>query len=279
MIKNYHTPFTGRVIYSPIMDTLSFTTDLARQTGELLLEYFSPRGMKASFKPDRTVVTEADLEADRLISNAIRKNFPGDTLLSEELQTKATDSTNAVWVIDPLDGTTNFSLGLHYWGTSIARLVDGWPQVTALYFPLFDELYSAQVGKGATLNGEPLQTKSPGKSQPTSFFSCCSRTFRRYDVKVRYKTRILGAAAYTMCAVARGSAILGFEATPKIWDIAGGWLVVQEAGGVVETLDGSEPFPIVPGQDYGKYNYPTLTAATHGEIAKARSQIKPRDRS
>jgi myo-inositol-1(or 4)-monophosphatase len=225
------------------------------------------------------VVTEADLAADQLIAAAIQENFPNDALLSEELQTKAANHSDAIWVIDPLDGTTNFSLGLHYWGTSIARVVNGWPQVAALYFPLFDELYSAQKGKGAALNGKSLKTKPPDKSQPTSFFSCCSRTFHRYDVKVRYKTRILGAASYTMCAVARGSAILGFEVTPKIWDIAGGWLVVQEAGGLVETLDGSEPFPIVSGQDYQRCNYPTLTAATPAEIAKARSQIKPRDRS
>ena len=67
------------------MDTLTFTTDLARQTGELLLEYFSPRGIKARLKSDHTVVTDADLAADQLITAAIRENFPKDTLLSEEL--------------------------------------------------------------------------------------------------------------------------------------------------------------------------------------------------
>jgi myo-inositol-1(or 4)-monophosphatase len=261
------------------MDELSFAVDLAHQTGELLLEFFSPRGTKASFKPDRTVVTEADLAADQLITAAIQKNFPDDLLLSEELHPQVGDETTAAWVIDPLDGTTNFSLGLHYWGTSIARLVDGWPKVAALYFPMFDELYSAQKGKGAALNGEPLKTKPLDKSQPISFFSCCSRTFRRYDVKIRYKTRILGAASYTMCAVARGSAILGFEATPKIWDIAGGWLVVTEAGGEVDILDGSEPFPLLPERDYGERDYPVLIAATQSEIAKAHQQIKPRDHS
>lgn len=261
------------------MNPLTFASNLAQQTGELLLEYFSPRGRKASFKPDRTVVTEADLAADRLITAAIQENFPDDTLLSEELHPEVGDETGAVWVIDPLDGTTNFSLGLHYWGTSIARLVGGWPQVAALYFPLFDELYSAQKGMGARFNSESLQIKPPDKSQPTSFFSCCSRTFRRYDVTVPYKTRILGAASYTLCAVARGSAILGFEATPKIWDIAGGWLVVKEAGGMVETLDGSQPFPLLPERDYGKRDYPILTAATHEEISMARSLITPRDRS
>ena len=261
------------------MNPLSFATNLAHQTGELLLEYFSPRGRKASLKPDRTFVTEADIAADRLITAAIQENFPDDTLLSEELNPEIGKETSAVWVIDPLDGTTNFSLGLHYWGTSIARLVDGWPQLAALYFPLFDELYSTQKDRGARLNGETLLIKPPDRSQPTSFFSCCSRTFRRYDVKIPYKTRILGAASYTLCAVARGSAIVGFEATPKLWDIAGGWLLVKEAGGMIETLDGTQPFPLLPGRDYGKCNYPILTAATPEEIKKARSQIKPKDHS
>ena len=258
------------------MDTLTFTSELALQTGELLLEYFSPRGMKASFKPDRTVVTEADLAADRLISAVIRENFPDDALLSEELHPQIGDETAAVWVIDPLDGTTNFSLGLHYWGTSIARLVDGWPEAAALYFPLLGEMYTAQKQKGATFNGKPLRIKPQDKSQPTSFFSCCSRSLHNYDIEVRYKTRILGSASYSMCALARGSAILGFESTPKIWDIAGGWLVVQEAGGVIETLDGSKPFPIVAGQDYGKCDYPTLISATAELAAKARTQIHPK---
>ena len=258
------------------MDMLTFTTDLARQTGELLLEYFSPYGIKASFKSDRTVVTAADLAADQLITTAIQKNFPNDTLLSEELHPEIGDETTAVWVIDPLDGTTNFSLGLHYWGTSIARLVDGWPEAAALYFPLLGEMYTAQKRKGATFNGKPLRIKPQDKSQPTSFFSCCSRSLHNYDIEVRYKTRILGSASYSMCALARGSAILGFESTPKIWDIAGGWLVVQEAGGVIETLDGSKPFPIVAGQDYGKCDYPTLISATAELAAIARTQIHPK---
>jgi myo-inositol-1(or 4)-monophosphatase len=258
------------------MDTLSFTTDLARQTGLLLLEYFSPLGIKASFKSDHTVVTAADLAADKLITSAIQKNFPNDTLLSEELHPEIGDETTAVWVIDPLDGTTNFSLGMHYWGSSIARLIDGWPEVAALYFPLLDEMYTAKKGHGATFNGKTLQIKTQDKSQPTSFFSCCSRSLRQYDIKVRYKTRILGSAAYTMCALARGSAILGIESTPKIWDIAGGWLVVQEAGGVIETLDGSKPFPINTRQDYGEIDYPTLIAATTQLAEKARSQIRPK---
>ena len=111
-----------------------------------------------------------------------------------------------------------------------------------------------------------------------AFFSCCSRTHRYYDVRVRYKARILGSAAYNLCTVARGVAVMGFEAPPKIWDIAGGWLVVSEAGGVVETLDGSRPFPLSSAEDYSQRKFPTLAAATQRLASLGREQITPKGR-
>jgi myo-inositol-1(or 4)-monophosphatase len=183
---------------------------------------------------------------------------------------------NAVWVIDPLDGTTNFSLGLHYWGVSIARLVGGFPEIAAIYFPLIDELYTAQKGKGASLNTEHIYARPAQKGYQRTFFSCCSRTHKYYDVRVRYKTRILGSAAYDLCTVARGVSVLGFQATPKIWDIAAAWLIVEEAGGVIETHDGSNPFPIEAERDYNQQIYPTLAASNRPVLIKGREWIKAR---
>ena len=253
-----------------------FAAQLARQAGGLLLDYFKPSGTHANLKSDRSVVTEADLAADRLIADAIRTAYPGDGLLSEELQTTLGKNTPAVWVIDPLDGTTNFSLGLPIWGVCIARLVEGQPNLAAVYFPVLEELYTAESSAGAFRNGEPMQVKPPIPDQPTAFFSCCTRTHRKYAVDLRYKTRILGSASYTWCAVARGAAIIGFEATPKIWDIAAGWLLVSEAQGMIGTFDGSQPFPLIPGFDYRAQDFPTVAAATPELAAKAREQIKPR---
>jgi myo-inositol-1(or 4)-monophosphatase len=255
---------------------LLFATQLARQAGEILLDHFNPSGSQTSLKPDRTVVTEADFAADRWIAEKIQDAYPGEALVSEELQPLFNETGNAVWVVDPLDGTTNFSLGLQVWGVSIARLVKGQPSTAVLYFPALDELYTAESGSGAGFNGAPIQVRPPVPGQPTAFFSCCSRTHRRYEVNVRYKTRILGSAAYTFCAVARGMAILGFEATPKIWDISAGWLLVQEAHGLVETHDQSVPFPLIPGFDYRTRNFPTIVAATGDLMAQAREQIQPR---
>ena len=139
---------------------LQFATELARKTGELLLEYFHPAGSETRLKFDHSVVTEADLAADRLVEQAVRETYPQDLLLSEELHPSLSPGQQrAVWVVDPLDGTTNFSLGLPIWGVSIARVVNGMPETSAIYFPLLDELYSAQAGMGAFWNGKRLQVQ------------------------------------------------------------------------------------------------------------------------
>lgn len=256
---------------------LEFALQLARSTGQFLLDHFSLTGTHTTKKKDRSVVTKADLQADRIIREAIQEQYPEDGLLSEELNTLYPQGKRVVWVIDPIDGTTNFSLGLPIWGVSIARLIQGIPEIAAIYFPPINELYSAQRKLGAFLNGSPLNSHPQDEQKTTTFFACCSRTHRRYDIQVPYKTRILGSAAYNLCSVARGMAVLAFEARPKIWDLAGAWLVASEAGAVVQTLDGSQPFPPAPGIDYADISFPTLAAPTIEILSKAREQIIPRD--
>jgi myo-inositol-1(or 4)-monophosphatase len=261
--------------------TIDFAIQLARQTGQLLFEHFRSSDLQTTFKSDRSAVTNADVAADRMINAAIREYEPDALLMSEELQPcypcdETETVTQPVWIVDPLDGTTNFSLGLHIWGVLLARLVDGWTETAVLYFPLVNELYWAQLGRGAYLNGQPLKVVPPTAERPLSFFACCARTFRKYQVSIPYKARILGSAAYSMCMVTRGASLLAFEATPKIWDIAAPWLLVQEAGGVIETLDGSQPFPIKPGVDYIRQSYPTIAAATPDLATRAHQQIVPK---
>lgn len=248
---------------------------IARQAGDLLKSMFNPNGSKSSRKSDRSIVTEADMAADRFIHEAVLKADPGAFVLSEELQTVVNDPAPALWVVDPLDGTTNFSLGLHYWGVSIAHFRDGIPDAAAAYYPLLGEMYTASRGEGAFLNHQPIHARLVHAGQPTSFFSCCSRTLRRYRVSLPYKTRILGSASYTLCSVARGTAVVGFEAEPRFWDIAAGWLIIQEAGGCVELFDTNQQFNVQTGVDYASIIMPILAAATPEALARARTQIIP----
>jgi myo-inositol-1(or 4)-monophosphatase len=261
-------------------EPLEFAIDLAHQAGDLLRNYFERASLDTQWKADHSVVTEADIAADKLISTSLKKAFPDDLLLSEELSPTASGGVQSaqpdLWIIDPLDGTTNFSLGLQYWGVLLTRLQAGFPVLAVMYFPLIHELYSAQLGRGAALNGQTLIIATPDPQKRTTFFSCCSRTHKRYQVSIPYKNRILGSAAYSLCAVARGIALVSFEATPKIWDIAGGWLLVQEAGGAIETLDGSQPFPVQLNRSYELQNFPTLAAATPALLQRSHGQIVPK---
>jgi myo-inositol-1(or 4)-monophosphatase len=256
---------------------LEFAIQLARQAGASLLGAFKLSGTTASLKADRSFVTQADVASDRLITAAIQRQYPRDAILSEELNNSLPEVTPEVWIIDPLDGTTNFSLGLQVWGVLISRLHSGQPEISVQYFPMLDELYTAQRGKGAWLNGNPIHTRPPEPSQPYGFFACCSRTHRRYHIAIRYKPRILGSAAYSFCMLARGTALITLEATPKIWDIAGAWLLVQEAGGMMHPLEGVAPFPLAPEVDYRQQSFPTLGAATPALLESARKQVSPKE--
>ncbi len=255
-------------------DPLEFAINLAVETGDLLQKYYRPGGVHAASKPDQTVVTAADLAADELVTRRLNAHFPHDGIVSEESSHYLIDPHAPTWVIDPLDGTTNYSLGLPVWGVSIARLVDGFPQLGVVFFPRINELYTASRGSGSFLNHERIKTRAPDPAQPMSFFSCCSRTFRNYTVTIPYKPRIMGSSTYSFCMVARGSALLGFDATPKIWDLSAVWLLVEEAGGLIQSFEGARVFPITMNTDYSVTSYPVLAAATPALLEKGHALIK-----
>ncbi len=255
-------------------DPLEFAINLALETGELLQKYYNPAGVHATLKRDKSVVTEADLAADQLITQKINALYPQDGIVSEESSHFHTASHSSTWVVDPLDGTTNYSLGLPIWGVSIARLIDGHPELGVVFFPRLNELYFARRGSGAYLNHKPISTRAPNPTQPMSFFACYSRTFRRFNISVPYKPRIMGSSAYTYCMVARGSALLGFDVTPKIWDLAAVWLLVEEAGGSIQSFEELQIFPIETDIDYSTKSIPVIATATSSLLDKARSMIQ-----
>lgn len=258
---------------------LAFICDLVRRVGVVQLEYFhqnSDRTIDPQLKSDASLVTEADVVSDRMIQEALSERFPEDVIISEELAPEVSFTGQQTWVVDPIDGTTNFSLGLPFWGISIACLKDGQPSLAVLYFPALGELFSAEVGRGAQLNGEVATVATPDTLYGVGFLACCSRTHRRYTVSLPLKTRILGSAAYTFCAVAKGMAAVGLETTPKLWDIAAAWLVVTEAGGVIDGFGGDGPFPLQVGQCYGDLVYPTVAAASASLLDAAHDSILPR---
>ena len=251
---------------------LDLAIEAAKQTGLTLLKLYLEGEQTGFLKEDHTLVTEADRAADRLIQEMILGEFPEDRILSEEGST-IFPSSQHVWIIDPLDGTVNFSRGINYWGVSIAHLENGMPRSAALYFPVTDELFTAAYGEGAKLNGQPLRVAEGFDEDLFPIFVHCSRMHQRYKVDLPYKKRSLGAAAYHLCLVANNTAILAFESTVRIWDFAASWLVVREAGGVIEPFGENRPFPAKPETDYHKIPFPIIAALSKNVLAEARKNI------
>ena len=239
---------------------LDFAGELAAGCGALAVETFGQH--TAQRKSDGTLVTKTDEAIDRLISTRIGDAFPGHAILSEEQITIYDPAVEFTWVVDPLDGTTNFTNGLPIWGVSLALLQGGQPVVGVLDFPLLGEQYQAVLGGGATRGIEQLATSPLTAPNDEQFLMKCTRTDRLYQLATPLKSRIMGSAAYHICKVADGTALAGIEASPKVWDLAAAWLIVKEAGGAIMAVSGEAIFPLpAERRDYRTRSFVTLTAA------------------
>lgn len=257
-------------------EQLSILTSLAIKTGDLLMSYYKDSKYITDRKADNSVVTEADIHADRFIHQELMDAFPDCDILSEELEPQISAKLNdKIFIVDPLDGTTNFTLGIHHWGVLITQLNQGIPVACVQHFPLLGETYTSAVGEGAYQNGYAISVEPPDDQRKISCFSCCSRAIKHYHIKIPYKIRIFGSAAYSFCSLARGVSCISFEAKAKIWDIAGAWLLVQEAGGVIGVLSGEQPFPLQKEVDYSRVNFSFLAAANQKLLDMAHRLIVP----
>jgi myo-inositol-1(or 4)-monophosphatase len=245
---------------------LDFSQTITSKVGSQLLRDFGQ--VQASQKDDGTLVTKSDKWADETIREAIASHFPSHGILSEEAEHKFPD-TEWCWIIDPLDGTTNFARGIPIWGISLGLLYQGTPVFGYVHFPpigqIFHGFWEGESGitgleNGAFLNGRPIHSSTDAPSN-NHFFNLCSRSTSVMQQPFPCKIRMLGVASYNFLTVASGAVLGGVEATPKIWDIAGAWVIVQAAGGVWVPLDSEPIFPLKVGQDYGRRSLPTLVAS------------------
>jgi myo-inositol-1(or 4)-monophosphatase len=241
-------------------ELLQFARELAGEAGDRLAALYGRA--EAGTKEDGSVVTDADRAVDRYLARRIHHRYPGHAILSEESATLY-DGRPVTWVIDPLDGTTNYALGICYWGCSIGVVVDGRPVIGVLTMPELDAEFWALAGAGAFLNGDRLGGPPRGVDARNSCLAICSRTWRYFDVAVRYKGRLLGSAAYDLAAVAEGLAVGCIQAASHVWDIAAGWVLLQEAGRPVRRLfpGAPDPFPMIAGTDYRGRIFPLAAAA------------------
>jgi len=198
------------------------------------------------------LVTEADVASETAILAKITKNFPGHAVLAEESRAVYNGPAKGpTWIIDPLDGTTNFAHSFPFFGVSIGYVVDGEPQAGVVFCPLQDELFCTIKGKGAWLNGQQvhvtieddLQKSLVGTGFPYDVGSTLeqvARTMRNVLPRVQ-DVRRAGAAALDLAFVACGRLDGFWEMNLKPWDTAAGVLLVLEAGGRLSNFSG-QPF-------------------------------------
>ncbi|KAF3888309.1 MULTISPECIES: inositol monophosphatase family protein [Nostocales] len=243
---------------------IDFAQTTTARVGKQLMQDFGR--VQASQKDDGTLVTQSDKWADGEIRNAIAALFPDYGILTEE-SNKVFPGTEWCWVIDPLDGTTNFTRGIPIWGISLGLLYQGTPVFGYVYFPPIGEAFHGfwrgtsglDLPNGAFRNYQPVRASNDDPSY-NHFFNLCSRSTSVMQKDFPCKIRMLGVASYNFLSVAAGATLGGVEATPKIWDFAGAWVIVQAAGGSWVSLD-SEPFPLKSGEDYTARSFPTLVVS------------------
>ncbi len=259
-------------------EALHVARPLVEQVGAWLLTRFRAGPTSARAKADTSLVTAADEEADRRLRAGLQAAFPSLPVLSEEGETTWPSEATAGWVVDPLDGTTNFAAGVPLWGVSVAYVQDGRPVAGVVCFPPLGWTVTAWKGGGAWQGERRWQTRPTGPGEGhTALVALCSRAARQLRVLQPWKARVWGAATYDACAVASGQAVLAVGSRLKVWDLAAVWVIVQEAGGVWHPwAEGSTlPFPLRPGMDYAGQSFPMLAAASEGVLHRWRARVRP----
>jgi myo-inositol-1(or 4)-monophosphatase len=224
---------------------LAVAVDAAQKAGIEIKHQRESHSVSVSFKGARDLVTTADLAAEKIIVETISSQFPQHFFLAEESHQRALESdygAGVYWIIDPVDGTTNFAHGHPHVGISIACAVNGEVIAGAVLAPFQNELFTATKGGGAFLNGAPIKISGCSSVHDAliatgfpydrhSISAVCHRLER--TLAVCRDIRRLGAASLDICWVACGRLDAFFDETLNSWDGAAGCLIAKEAGASV----------------------------------------------
>jgi len=225
----------------------------ARQGGAILLDY-AQKGFQIHKKEQAiNLVTEADLRSEEAIIQTIRQAFPEHQILSEEQGLQKSPTHPIKWIVDPLDGTTNFAHGFPMYNVSIGVEYEGICILGVVYDPTRNELFLAQTGKGATLNGTPIHVSATPKLNEALLVTGFAydvhtakdnnlKEFCAFTLRARGMRRT-GTAAIDLCYIASGRFDGFWELQLNPWDTAAGKVILEEAGGRVTNYAG-EPYSI-----------------------------------
>jgi len=244
---------------------------MAREAGELLAERFGQPAAGVGTKSSSIdMVSDADRDAEQLLRRLLASHRPDDAVLGEE-GGAAAGSTELRWVVDPLDGTTNYLHGYPMWGVSVAVEDEGGTALGVVHDPCRGETFAAERGRGATLNEEPIRVSAATDPAHALIATGFSYSPAARAVQARAVGRLLtavqdirrgGSAALDLAWVACGRLDGFYEVPLKPWDLTAGALLVREAGGVVSELP-----PVEHGGDSG------VLAAGHGVHDRLRGMV------
>lgn len=233
----------------PQADFLTPMQELAREAGSLLMSYFGKVAIE--YKGEADLVTKADRTSEKLIVEHIRRRWPNHDLVGEEGSRTETGSDYR-WYVDPLDGTTNFAHGYPVFCVSLALDYKGERIAGVIYDPNRDEMFAAEKGSGARLNGAPMHVSKTPRLQESLVATGFPSHKRHKNPNIHFYhqltlrshgVRRAGSAALDLCYVGCGRYDAFWEFNLNPWDTAAGVLMVQEAGGKVTNFTG-QPFSL-----------------------------------
>lgn len=253
--------------------TLSDLERLARGAGAILRDGYN-KEHTVHYKGVIDLVTEADHASEAFLLGEIKSAFPGSHILAEE-SGNIQGSNEDLWYIDPLDGTVNYAHHIPIFCVAIGFSTNGVMTLGAVYDPMRDELFMAEKGKGATLNGKPIRVSNTTELEksllvtgfPYDTWNTELDNFKYFErlAKKTQGVRRLGSAALDACYVAAGRFDGFWEYKLKPWDVAAGGLIAAEAGAKVTAIDGREDFLSAP---------LSILATTPGIYEATKEQLK-----
>ncbi|KLN96789.1 inositol-1-monophosphatase [Moellerella wisconsensis] len=232
---------------------LNIAIRAARKAGNKIAQnYENPSNIQVTQKGMNDFVTNVDRDSERLIIDIIHKSYPDHTIITEESGELSGKDQDIQWVIDPLDGTTNFTKRLPHFSVSIAVRVKGRTEVAVVYDPMRNELFSAVRGQGAQLNGYRLRSSDVRELEGTIIATGFPFKLKQHSaVYMKIMTKLFescadfrrtGSAALDLAYVAAGRVDGYFEIGLKPWDFLAGELIVREAGGIVTDFVGGHNY-------------------------------------
>ncbi|HEX5448400.1 MAG TPA: inositol monophosphatase [Candidatus Saccharimonadales bacterium] len=223
---------------------LQFAKDLAREAGEIMLKYFDSTEISKTWKEDNTLLTIADTTINELVIKHVMEHFPQQGVLGEEASYKP--ERDSIWVVDPIDGTIPFTLGIPVSTFCLAFVEDGEPKAAVIYDPFLKKMYWAKTGGGAFVNGKRIQVSDTDQlaqnaiAIPARDLRGKNNVGRLYEKSAKNRALAfnLWSYAYEALRVADGRIVGAVFSGESTWDGAAVKIIVEEAGGKSSDIDG-----------------------------------------